>query len=72
MQRMAKYGVIGSGTVGQILADGLLKHGHEVMRGSRDPDKLAQWRAGAGPHASVGNPGFREHSWNHAFKLLRK
>jgi 8-hydroxy-5-deazaflavin:NADPH oxidoreductase len=55
MEHMAKYGVIGSGTVGQILADGLLKHGHEVMRGSRDPKKLAQWSAGAGPHASVGN-----------------
>ncbi len=31
-----KVGVIGSGIVGQTLADGFLKHGHEVMRGSRD------------------------------------
>ncbi len=47
-------GVLGSGVVGQTLADGFLKHGHEVMRGSRDPAKLAGWRAGAGPRARTG------------------
>ena len=49
-----KIGVLGSGVVGQVLADGLLKHGHEVMRGSRDPAKLQAWRAGAGPRARTG------------------
>ena len=49
-----KVGVIGSGPVGQTLADGFLKHGHEVMRGSRDPAKLAAWKAGAGKKAGAG------------------
>jgi len=49
-----KVGVIGSGVVGQTLADGFLKHGHEVTRGSRDPAKLAAWKGGAGPKARVG------------------
>ena len=35
-----KIGVLGSGVVGQVLADGFLKHGHQVMRGSRDTGKL--------------------------------
>ncbi len=37
MPRMAKIGVVGSGEVGQTLADGLKKHGHEVVRGTREP-----------------------------------
>jgi predicted dinucleotide-binding enzyme len=49
-----KVGVVGSGIVGQTLADGFLKHGHEVMRGSRDPAKLAAWKAGAGAKARTG------------------
>src|SRR5512144_645539 len=49
-----KVGVVGSGIVGQTLADGFLKHGHEVMRGSRDPAKLAAWKAGAGAKARAG------------------
>jgi predicted dinucleotide-binding enzyme len=47
-------GVIGSGVVGQVLADGFLKHGYEVMRGSREPAKLAGWRATAGTRARAG------------------
>ncbi len=39
-----KVGVLGSGIVGETLANGLLKHGYEVMRGSRDPSKLAEWQ----------------------------
>lgn len=50
---MAKVAVLGSGTVGQVLADGFLKHGDEVVRGSRSPGKLAAWQSGAGPRASV-------------------
>jgi predicted dinucleotide-binding enzyme len=49
-----KIGVIGSGQVGQVLADGFLKHGYEVMRGSREPSKLADWKKAAGAKASTG------------------
>jgi hypothetical protein len=51
---MANVGVLGTGKVGEVLANGFLKHGYEVMRGSRDPAKLAGWKAGAGPKASAG------------------
>jgi predicted dinucleotide-binding enzyme len=34
-----KIGVLGSGVVGQTLASGLLKHGHPVMLGTRNPQK---------------------------------
>jgi len=36
-----KVGVLGSGEVGQTLAAGFLKYGHEVMMGTRDTSKLA-------------------------------
>lgn len=42
-----KIGVLGSGQVGQVLADGFLSLGHEVMRGSREPEKLEGWLSGA-------------------------
>lgn len=45
---MSKVAVLGSGQVGEILAEGFKKHGHEVMRASRDPAKLADWGAKAG------------------------
>jgi predicted dinucleotide-binding enzyme len=40
-----RIGVIGSGIVGQVLGAGLLKHGHQVMLGTRDPAKpeVQQW-----------------------------
>ena len=50
---MNKVAVIGSGVVGQVLSDGFLKHGYEVVRATRDPSKLAAWAQGAGPKASV-------------------
>lgn len=50
---MSKVAVLGSGVVGQVLADGFLKHGHDVIRASRDPGKLADWKAKAGPRAST-------------------
>jgi predicted dinucleotide-binding enzyme len=50
-----RVGVIGSGAVGQTLADGFLKHGYEVMRGSREPGKLASWKNAAGGKAAVGS-----------------
>lgn len=51
---MKKIAVLGSGIVGQTLADGFLKHGYEAMRGSRAPDKLAAWKEKAGKKGSVG------------------
>ena len=47
-----KVGVIGSGTVGQTLAAGVVKHGHEAMSGTRGPAKLADW-AKANPKAKI-------------------
>ncbi len=38
---MQKIGILGSGIVGETLANGFLKHGHAVMRGSREAEKLA-------------------------------
>jgi 8-hydroxy-5-deazaflavin:NADPH oxidoreductase len=40
-----KIGIIGSGIVGQTLAAGFLKHGHQAMLGTRDPQKpeVQQW-----------------------------
>src|SRR5947207_13479231 len=51
---MRKVGVIGTGTVGTALSNGFLKKGHAVMRGTRDPKKLADWTKSAGANASVG------------------
>src|SRR5262245_4087292 len=51
---MKKVGVLGSGQVGEVLANGFLKHGYTVMRGSREPSKLDAWKGGAGANASTG------------------
>jgi 8-hydroxy-5-deazaflavin:NADPH oxidoreductase len=40
-----KVGIIGSGVVATTLGGGFLKHGHEVALGTRDPAKVADWRA---------------------------
>ncbi len=67
-----RVGVVGSGQVGRVLADGLLQHDdYEVMWASRDPAKLEQWRAAAGEHASVGT--FEEAArWAHLVILCVK
>jgi hypothetical protein len=51
-------GIIGSGIVGQVLAAGFLKHGHDVMLGTRDPKKpdVQKWLS-ATPGARVGTFG---------------
>ena len=36
-------GILGSGDVAKALAGGFLRHGYEVMLGTRDTSKLAQW-----------------------------
>ena len=51
---MKKISVLGSGVVGETLANGFLKHGYSVMRGTREPAKLAAWQTKAGANASVG------------------
>ena len=38
-----KIGIIGSGDVAKALGSGFLKHGHEVIVGTRDTAKLAEW-----------------------------
>jgi predicted dinucleotide-binding enzyme len=48
-----KIGVLGSGDVAKVLASGFLKHGHEVMIGSRTPEKLAEWST-RNPKGSTG------------------
>lgn len=52
----AKVAIIGSGMVGEALAAGFLKYGYEVMRASRDPSKLDEWKREAGARASTGTP----------------
>jgi len=57
-----KVGVLGSGDVGKVLAGGFIRHGHEVMLGSRDAAKLADWgkqnpKARTGTFADVGKFG---------------
>jgi 8-hydroxy-5-deazaflavin:NADPH oxidoreductase len=47
-----KVGIIGSGVVGQTLAAGFLKYGHQVEIGTRDPAKLKDWSA-KNPGAAV-------------------
>jgi len=43
-----RYGVLGSGQVGQTLARGLKAHGYQVMIGSRTPAKLAEFGKSSG------------------------
>jgi predicted dinucleotide-binding enzyme len=49
-----KVGVLGSGDVARVLATGFLKHGHQVMVGTRSSAKLADW-AKQNPKGSVGS-----------------
>jgi 8-hydroxy-5-deazaflavin:NADPH oxidoreductase len=40
-----KVGILGSGIVGQVLGSGFVKHGHQVMMGTREPDakEVGEW-----------------------------
>ena len=49
-----KIGVLGSGDVAKTLATGFINHGHEVMVGTRDSVKLAEWGA-QNPNGHVGS-----------------
>jgi len=50
-----RVGVLGSGIVGRVLANGFLKHGYQVMVGTRQPENLADWLSEAGENASLGS-----------------
>jgi predicted dinucleotide-binding enzyme len=49
-----KIGIIGSGIVAQTLGSGFLKHRHDVVLGTREPAKLAEW-AQRNPTGKVGS-----------------
>jgi hypothetical protein len=52
-----QIGIIGSGDVGLALARGFTEHGHQVMIGTRDPEKesIQSWLVDAGDAGSVGS-----------------
>ena len=58
-----KIGVIGSGVVGRVLAEGFAKHGFETMIGSRTPENLAEWAGATSPSVATGTV---EETANHA------
>jgi predicted dinucleotide-binding enzyme len=45
MEDAMKVAVLGSGDVGKVLAGGLMKYGHDVVLGTREPAKLKDWAA---------------------------
>lgn len=49
-----KIGILGTGMVGQVLASGFLKHGHDVMIGTRSPEKVSDWQE-KNPRGKVGS-----------------
>ena len=50
-----KVGILGSGEVGKSFARGFGALGHEVMIGSRSPDKLSEFVSGQGERVSSGS-----------------
>jgi 8-hydroxy-5-deazaflavin:NADPH oxidoreductase len=53
----SRVGVLGTGGVGRRLAAGFMSRGHEVMIGSRDPEKpeLQEWLGGEGTGIEAGS-----------------
>jgi 8-hydroxy-5-deazaflavin:NADPH oxidoreductase len=49
-----KIGIIGSGIVGETLANGFIKHGYQVTIGTNSPDKRDGLRARTNGQATVG------------------
>lgn len=49
-----KVGILGSGVVATALGEGFLRHGHEVMLGTRSAAKLSDWAA-KNPGAQIGS-----------------
>lgn len=52
-----KIGILGSGNVGQQLANGFLRTGHEIKIGTRDAVKLNDWLKTSEAKAGVGSFG---------------
>lgn len=52
---MKKIGILGSGVVGKTLGSGFIKHGYHVMIGTRDTQKLDDWKAENGAAAHTGS-----------------
>ncbi|MDP2722619.1 MAG: NAD(P)-binding domain-containing protein [Bacteroidales bacterium] len=51
---MKKIGIIGSGVVGQTLANGFIKAGYQVMIGTREPSKLDTWKENTNGEGKTG------------------
>jgi len=51
---MKKIGILGSGDVAKSLGNGFLKHGYQVMLGTRTLSKLDEWKKQAGLNGSIG------------------
>ena len=53
---VGRIALLGAGKVGTTLGAGFVKHGHEVVLGSREPgsDKVRAWLAEMGPNACSG------------------
>lgn len=74
-----KIGIIGSGGVAQTLGSGFLAKGHEVKLGSRDAGWDVEDLGGIDQaffleaFASIWiNYGFKNNTWTHAFKFLKR
>jgi len=52
---MKKIGIIGSGVVAQTLGSGFIKHGYEVMLGTRNVSKLKEWHTNDGKGSQLGS-----------------
>ena len=50
-----KIGILGSGDAAKSLGRGFVKHGHDVMLGTREASKLAEWQKDVGSRARVGS-----------------
>lgn len=50
-----RIGILGSGDVAKALGSGLARHGFLVMLGTREPAKLADWRAAGPAERKVGS-----------------
>ncbi|NDC40562.1 MAG: DNA-binding protein [Chitinophagia bacterium] len=52
---MKRIGILGSGQVAKTLGQGFINHHYEVMLGTRDIEKLNDWKQSAGEHAHIGS-----------------
>jgi len=50
-----KIGVVGSGLVGQVLANGFIKHGYDVMVGTNNKGKHEELKSKTGGKARIGS-----------------